>query len=234
MGIWFPILKRGEISTLWSSFFLSFMHFATCILDILSLSEHLNVQWDCSLCVLMMDQGSCMLHEYSCTNLHPISGFFTSESDCCWDQDLLNLGYSTDTITLYRPCFPLPSAEVTCGFIMFAPMAQMSCWYSFSEIHLHTRANLNLSCHAAYHPLGLSMRSPSHPPKLFIPTSLLLLMDPIFLLFGTGPLASIGPQWKKLTGLIKWIIEMSALSFGMRPWLYGWIQKVIPSPSPWA
>jgi hypothetical protein len=29
MGILFPILKRDEISTLWSSFFLSFMYFAS-------------------------------------------------------------------------------------------------------------------------------------------------------------------------------------------------------------
>jgi hypothetical protein len=35
MGILFPILKRNEVSTLWSSF-LSFMCFANCILGILS------------------------------------------------------------------------------------------------------------------------------------------------------------------------------------------------------
>jgi hypothetical protein len=35
MGILFPIL-RIEVSTLWSLFFLSFMCFANCILDILS------------------------------------------------------------------------------------------------------------------------------------------------------------------------------------------------------
>jgi hypothetical protein len=34
MGILFPILRRSEVSTLWSSF-LSFMCFANCILDIL-------------------------------------------------------------------------------------------------------------------------------------------------------------------------------------------------------
>jgi hypothetical protein len=32
MGVLFPILKRSEVSTLWSSFFLSFMCFANCIL----------------------------------------------------------------------------------------------------------------------------------------------------------------------------------------------------------
>jgi hypothetical protein len=36
MGILFPILKRNKVSTLWSSFFLSFMCFASCILGILS------------------------------------------------------------------------------------------------------------------------------------------------------------------------------------------------------
>jgi hypothetical protein len=35
MGILFPILRRNKVSTLWSSFFLSFMCFANCILDIL-------------------------------------------------------------------------------------------------------------------------------------------------------------------------------------------------------
>jgi hypothetical protein len=36
MGILFPILRNSKISTLLSSFFLSFMCFANCILDILS------------------------------------------------------------------------------------------------------------------------------------------------------------------------------------------------------
>jgi hypothetical protein len=35
MGVLFPILRRGEVFILWSSFFLSFMHFVNCILDIL-------------------------------------------------------------------------------------------------------------------------------------------------------------------------------------------------------
>jgi hypothetical protein len=35
MGIFFPVLRRGEVSTLWSSF-LSFMYFDNCILGILS------------------------------------------------------------------------------------------------------------------------------------------------------------------------------------------------------
>jgi hypothetical protein len=36
MDILFPILRRNEVSTLWSSFFLIFLCFANCILVILS------------------------------------------------------------------------------------------------------------------------------------------------------------------------------------------------------
>ena len=45
MGILFPILRRNKVSTLWSSFFLSFMRFANCIMGILSFWEnsHLSV-----------------------------------------------------------------------------------------------------------------------------------------------------------------------------------------------
>jgi hypothetical protein len=45
MGILFPILRRNEVSTLWYSFFLSFMCFANCILGILSFwaKIHLSV-----------------------------------------------------------------------------------------------------------------------------------------------------------------------------------------------
>jgi hypothetical protein len=32
MGVLFPILRRGKVYTLWSSFFLSFMRLANCIL----------------------------------------------------------------------------------------------------------------------------------------------------------------------------------------------------------
>jgi hypothetical protein len=34
MGVLFPVLRRGKVSTLWSSFFLSFMCFANCNLDL--------------------------------------------------------------------------------------------------------------------------------------------------------------------------------------------------------
>jgi hypothetical protein len=45
MGVLFPLLRRIEVSTLWSSFFLSFMCFANCILGILSFwaNIHLSV-----------------------------------------------------------------------------------------------------------------------------------------------------------------------------------------------
>ena len=45
MGILFPILRRNKVSTLLSSFFLSFMCFANCILGILSFwaNIHLSV-----------------------------------------------------------------------------------------------------------------------------------------------------------------------------------------------
>jgi hypothetical protein len=45
MGILFPILIRGKVTTLWSSFLLSFMCFATCNLSILRFwaNTHLSV-----------------------------------------------------------------------------------------------------------------------------------------------------------------------------------------------
>jgi hypothetical protein len=45
MGVLFPILRRNEVSTRWSSFFLIFLCFANCILGILSFwaNIHLSV-----------------------------------------------------------------------------------------------------------------------------------------------------------------------------------------------
>jgi hypothetical protein len=45
MGILFPLLRRIKVSTLWSSFFLSFMGSANCILGILGFwaNIHLSV-----------------------------------------------------------------------------------------------------------------------------------------------------------------------------------------------
>jgi hypothetical protein len=43
MGILFPILRRDEVSTLWSSFFLSFMCFANCILSILRFRANIHL-----------------------------------------------------------------------------------------------------------------------------------------------------------------------------------------------
>jgi hypothetical protein len=42
-GILFPILRRNEVSTLWSSFFLSFMCFANCILGSLSFWPNIHL-----------------------------------------------------------------------------------------------------------------------------------------------------------------------------------------------
>jgi hypothetical protein len=43
MGILFPILRRNKVSTLWSSFFLSFMCFANFILGILSFWANIHL-----------------------------------------------------------------------------------------------------------------------------------------------------------------------------------------------
>jgi hypothetical protein len=45
MSVLFPIQRRGELSTFWSSFFFSFMCFSNCILGILSFwaNIHLSV-----------------------------------------------------------------------------------------------------------------------------------------------------------------------------------------------
>ena len=43
MGILFPILRRSEVSTRWSSFFLIFLCFANCILGILSFWANIHI-----------------------------------------------------------------------------------------------------------------------------------------------------------------------------------------------
>ena len=43
MGILFPLLRKIEVSTLWSSFFLSFMCFANCILGILNFWANIHL-----------------------------------------------------------------------------------------------------------------------------------------------------------------------------------------------
>jgi hypothetical protein len=43
MGILFPLLRKIEVSTLWSSFFLSFMCFANCILGILNFLANIHL-----------------------------------------------------------------------------------------------------------------------------------------------------------------------------------------------
>ena len=43
MGVLFPILRRDQVSTLWSSFFSSFICFANCILGILSFWANIHL-----------------------------------------------------------------------------------------------------------------------------------------------------------------------------------------------
>ena len=45
MDVFFPIIRRNEVSTVWSSFFLIFLCFSNCILGILSFwaNIHLSV-----------------------------------------------------------------------------------------------------------------------------------------------------------------------------------------------
>jgi hypothetical protein len=43
MGILLLILRRNEVSRLWSSFFLSFMCFANCILGILNFRDNIHL-----------------------------------------------------------------------------------------------------------------------------------------------------------------------------------------------
>jgi hypothetical protein len=43
MAILFPILRRIEVSTLWSYFLLSFLYFANCILGILSFCANIHL-----------------------------------------------------------------------------------------------------------------------------------------------------------------------------------------------
>jgi hypothetical protein len=43
IGVLFPILRRNEVSTLWSSFFLIFLCFANCILGIPSFLANIHL-----------------------------------------------------------------------------------------------------------------------------------------------------------------------------------------------
>lgn len=68
MSILFPILKRNEVSILWSSFFLSFMCFANCILC--NLSSWVNIHLTVSsrhnkTCIYTTHTGSHYIHRAS-------------------------------------------------------------------------------------------------------------------------------------------------------------------------
>jgi hypothetical protein len=80
MGILFPILRRKVVSTLWSSFFLSFMCFANCILDILSFWA--NIRFSVSAYhVFLLSTPSMKL--CACSLSHSLS--------CLWDTTKLLL-----------------------------------------------------------------------------------------------------------------------------------------------
>uniref|UniRef100_A0A8C8U4N0 Ig-like domain-containing protein n=1 Tax=Peromyscus maniculatus bairdii TaxID=230844 RepID=A0A8C8U4N0_PERMB len=51
------------------------------------------------------------------------------------------------TETFYRPGLPLPSADITYDFVLFAPDDPDVLIISPSNIHFHSRTNLSLSCH---------------------------------------------------------------------------------------
>jgi hypothetical protein len=53
MGILFPLLRRTEVTTLCSSFFLSFMCFENCILRILSFWANIHLSVSAYMCVLL-------------------------------------------------------------------------------------------------------------------------------------------------------------------------------------
>jgi hypothetical protein len=61
MGILLPILRRSKVSPLWSSFFLSFMSFANCIMGIIHFwaNIHLSVSayYVCSFMIGLPDSG---------------------------------------------------------------------------------------------------------------------------------------------------------------------------------
>jgi hypothetical protein len=70
LGILFPILRRNKVSNLWSSFFLSFICFANCILCILSFWANI-----CS--------SVSTYHVYSFVIGLPHSGLYPSDASVC-------------------------------------------------------------------------------------------------------------------------------------------------------
>lgn len=160
-----------------------------------------------------MDQGFCMLLDYCSTNMLINSVWV-----------LLNWSYITDTVVFDRPGFPFPSADITCGFILFGPYCLDILLISPSDIHLHPRSTLNLSFHKASHP-------PAYYPWIFnwkaLTTSQELLISKLttnnsksYIFLSTIlTLASIGKQWRNLQVLI--IGSQKCQHFGVKPWFYG-------------
>jgi hypothetical protein len=71
MGVLFPILRRGKVSTLWSSFFLSVMYLANCILytslikELFGYSEP-NVYYCFSLTSTDIQENNCKCEKICC------------------------------------------------------------------------------------------------------------------------------------------------------------------------
>jgi hypothetical protein len=66
MGILFPLLRRSEVSILWSSLFMSFMYFANCILSIPSLWANIHLS--------VSAKGNQQIGKRSLPILNPIEG----------------------------------------------------------------------------------------------------------------------------------------------------------------
>jgi hypothetical protein len=69
VGILFPLLRRTEVSTLWSSFFLSFMSFTNCILGILSFSANIHLSVNayqvCSFVIGLPQNNILQIHPFT-------------------------------------------------------------------------------------------------------------------------------------------------------------------------
>ena len=59
LGNLFPLLRRIEVSTIWSSIFFSFMCFANCILDILSFSANIHLSVSAVSSQVIKNQPKC-------------------------------------------------------------------------------------------------------------------------------------------------------------------------------
>ena len=79
MSVLFPVLRRGKVSTLWSSFFFSFMCFESCILGILSFwaNIHLSMSTYCASSFVfgLPHSGWCPPGPFICLGISKIHSF---------------------------------------------------------------------------------------------------------------------------------------------------------------